>query len=92
MMSFFRRNKATLICATLGATDALLDNYWIFTSTPLVDNDPSDVTRKFFYMLAQVSVTAGLWSVVGRVLDNLRNGNIGQNDAEKPILMFRSPS
>jgi hypothetical protein len=71
MFSFFQQHKAATTVAGLAMAKTLVDNYWIFTNIPLVGGSDSEVASKFFYLLAELSLAAGLGGALGHVIDKL---------------------
>lgn len=69
----WRGYKATTILATCAVVNELLDNYWIFSATPLTDNGGSQIASKFFYLMAQLAVSGTLFGTIGLGVDYLRS-------------------
>lgn len=86
--------KATIALALLGITQELLDNYWVFTSVPLIEDHNSDTSAKFFYMLAQLLINAAAYGARGLTLDYLRKmfqkkHNIEESNSSSLIKFWR---
>ena len=69
----WRGYKATSLSLLIALLQTFVENYWVFTNTPLDQNNThAQGAQKTFYMTGEIAATLAIYGMIGLSLDYVR--------------------